>query len=498
MLMIVIPLVIGLLTAFLFYYNWSRRHILKLSKQFRNISYPALPILGHAYLFAGKNEEMLGKIHNIVMGLKSREPYNIWFGPQLVVMFREPKHVEKILTLAKFSHKSRVYDMIKAILGEGLVTASGTTYRNHKKIIQPLLDVKFTNSCQDIFKDISNSTMNGLEEYEGKGTFDVEHVLHTCFTKIISETMMGTTLELNNNQGHKAFVQAILDVYNNGFTRLIKPWLWPDIIYQQTNVHKRETEIVNTLNGFVDECFAGSNQRFKGAKGNDKITPLIDQLGQIIENDPSIMSNKDFASHLLTVFFASEDTLTINASCLCTCFGMYPEYQKRAAEEIREVFGETPRNVTVDDIPKLKYLDMCLKDVLRLVPIAPLMLRKVIEDSEIDGWVVPKGAEVLVPTYSIHRDPDFWENPLHFHPDHFLPEAIAKRPIFAYFPFSSGIRGCIGKIFANISLRIFMATFLQRFEVEADGKFPDLLLRSDISTRPINGYNIRIKKRVWT
>lgn len=62
-----------------------------------------------------------------------------------------------------------------------------------------------------------------------------------------------------------------------------------------------------------------------------------------------------------------------------------------------------------------------------------------------DDWVIPKGAALVVSTFSMQRDPEYWEKPNSFYPEHFLPEAEAKRPNYAYIPFSVGQRGCIGK-----------------------------------------------------
>lgn len=190
--------------------------------------------------------------------------------------------------------------------------------------------------------------------------------------------------------------------------------------------------------------------------------------------------------------------MTIISSFLAVCFGMYPEYQNKAAEEIRTVFGDKPRAVTYDDIANLPYLDSCIKEVQRLFPIAPYILRQPLETVHIDkNFTIPKGTCLVVPIFNLHRDPEKWENPDHFHPDHFLPEQVKSRHQYSFIPFSAGPRGCIGKILANAILKIFMCNFLQRFEVEADGKLPDLKLKMDISVRPINGYNIRLKKRVW-
>lgn len=121
----------------------------------------------------------------------------------------------------------------------------------------------------------------------------------------------------------------------------------------------------------------------------------------------------------------------------------------------------------------------------------------------------------MVPIFTIHRDSNYWQTPDEFNPDNFLPELVNKRHTYAFLPFSAGPRGCIGtlnklraskllntkiagKILANVTLKIFACNLLQRFEIEADGKVSDLELKMEITTRPKHGYNLRLKKRVWT
>jgi cytochrome P450 len=61
-----------------------------------------------------------------------------------------------------------------------------------------------------------------------------------------------------------------------------------------------------------------------------------------------------------------------------------------------------------------------------------------------DSHVLPKDSEVYIPVMSLHRRPDLWKDPLVFDPDRFLAESEASRPAYAYLPFSSGTKNCIG------------------------------------------------------
>lgn len=61
-----------------------------------------------------------------------------------------------------------------------------------------------------------------------------------------------------------------------------------------------------------------------------------------------------------------------------------------------------------------------------------------------DKWIIPKEAAILVSIYHVHRDKRYWKYPDQFYPNHFLPDEVRRRHIFAYVPFSAGPRGCIG------------------------------------------------------
>ncbi|KAF2895429.1 hypothetical protein ILUMI_10744 [Ignelater luminosus] len=394
----------------------------------------ALPIVGNGLTFMCRSEDILKTISDIQR--RYPKPIRFWFGPVLTVLFSAPQHIEKILTSSKLAYKHDFYSILQIFIGDGLVS--------------------------------------NLESILG--------------TKI--DAQLGRNME---------YVQATADTYQIGYKRIMRPWLHPDIIYNCTSGKKQQDHVVKVTTTFVKEAIDTARSRIKKRKNaeNGQTTAIIDQIGELIEKDRESMTDVDFLYHMYTLYLASEDTMTVITAILCVCLGMYPEYQKKASEEIREVFGETPRDVTYHDITKLQYLDMCVRDVLRLIPIAPFIVRKAIEDFHIDNWTIPKECAIFVSIFDVHRDPEHWDNPNHFHPDHFLPEVVTKRHPYAYVPFSAGPRGCVGKILAFIGLKLIMANILQRFEIEADGKFSDIVLRSDITVRSQSGYRVRLKKRMW-
>ena len=72
---------------------------------------------------------------------------------------------------------------------------------------------------------------------------------------------------------------------------------------------------------------------------------------------------------------------------------------------------------------------------------------------------------IIVSPYAIQHHPDYWPDPERFDPDRFTPEHSAERPHYAYFPFSSGPRMCIGSSFAMMEAQLILATIAQRYQL---------------------------------
>lgn len=101
-------------------------------------------------------------------------------------------------------------------------------------------------------------------------------------------------------------------------------------------------------------------------------------------------------------------------------------------------------NPEVKHLNELKFLERCIKEGLRLYPSIPMIARVMEENTEVNGYILPRNAPVHIHIFDIHRNEKHWPDPEKFDPDRFLPENCVNRHPFSFVPFSAGPRNCIG------------------------------------------------------
>lgn len=115
------------------------------------------------------------------------------------------------------------------------------------------------------------------------------------------------------------------------------------------------------------------------------------------------------------------------------------------------MFGDSNRPISYEDLHKLKYTEMFIKETLRMFPIAWIYFRDLQTDLLIDDVMCPMGSTFIVSPLVTHTDPELWPNPQKFDPERFTPELCAERHPYSFIPFGGGPRNCPGK-FTKLSL----------------------------------------------
>jgi cytochrome P450 len=115
--------------------------------------------------------------------------------------------------------------------------------------------------------------------------------------------------------------------------------------------------------------------------------------------------------------------------------GMHQDVQQKVMDEINEIYmSEACTDYTMDFLHKFSYLEAVIKETMRLFPEAPIIARESSEEVDINGYLIPKGTNILISIIGMHRDEKYWgSDALKFKPERFLEEL--EHPM-AFTPFS--------------------------------------------------------------
>ncbi|KAF8762350.1 hypothetical protein HU200_009529 [Digitaria exilis] len=207
----------------------------------------------------------------------------------------------------------------------------------------------------------------------------------------------------------------------------------------------------------------------------------------------SLRFTRDHIKGLLSnVFTASVDTSSVTMVWAMAELIRRPAMMKKVQEEIRAAVGDKAERVHHDDLPKLRYLKMVVKETLRLHPAVPLLLpRETLRHVGICGYDVPAKTRVLVNAWAIGRDPAIWgNNPEVFDPDRFDgSDTDFNGAHFELLPFGAGRRMCPGMAMGLATVTFTLANLLYCF----DWALPEGMAPEDVDMEEAGGLTVHKK-----
>jgi len=175
-----------------------------------------------------------------------------------------------------------------------------------------------------------------------------------------------------------------------------------------------------------------------------------------------------------------------------TCWRRTRTIRERFDAELETVLGDHPP--TYDDLQDLEFTENIITEALRLYPPIHTIPRRTKSDVEVNGFRIPEDHEIHLSVIHVHRDRQFYDDPLSFRPERWTDEFEEELHDFAYVPFGGGRRTCIGREFALLEAKIVLATIGQQFEFVWE-KNRDIELEPRVTTRSKEGIPLKLSPR---
>ncbi|EOA23843.1 hypothetical protein CARUB_v10017061mg [Capsella rubella] len=256
--------------------------------------------------------------------------------------------------------------------------------------------------------------------------------------------------------------------------------------------HKKLNDVFLKLDALLQHVIDDHLKPGRSKDNRDIIDEMLDVMHKQGKDDDSLRLTIDHIKGILTnVFMAGIDTGAITMIWAMTELATNPEVMKKLQGEIRERLGNNKERITEEDINKVPFLNLVIKETFRLHPAAPLLLpRETMAHVNVQGYDIPPKRRILVNAWAIGRDPKYWTNPEEFNPDRFIDSPVDYRgQHFELLPFGSGRRICPGISMGIATVELGLLNLLYFF----DWRAPDGMTHKDIDTEEAGSLTV-VKK----
>ncbi|CAO1410999.1 unnamed protein product [Diamesa serratosioi] len=471
--MIIFVFLVSVLLVFAIQYHFDRKKFFKFAENIPEKK--PFGVLGHGPYLLGKNDGQKFKwLHDTCLEFNSL--LKLRLGPAMIwIIVNEPRLIQKVLLSPNCLEKPFFYKFLR--LDNGLISAKYEKWMEHRKFLNNSFNDKILQSFLPHFLESSNQMLKNLQSQFSKEEFNILDVTSKCTLTMLIGSTFGLNVEELQLNGD--ILQAFDKLTKLVSKRCREPLLYINPIYRVTKMFYRERKHRKTLS-FYSDLILKERRELVGPINNNNNTndptssKIIDEemgdtqnsgkmfIDQLICHENKF-TDDEIRDHVYSVVAAGYETSSLLTSYTLLLLAMHSNIQERVYEEINSIFKPIGVEVEIDseNLHKASYLDMVVKETMRLFPVTPIIGRKTHEEMELNELKFPEEVTLIINIFALHRRKDIWgENAELFNPDHFLPENIEKRHPYSYIPFSGGSRNCIGNKYAMLAIKIMLPVIL--------------------------------------
>ncbi|KAL0483493.1 cytochrome P450 [Acrasis kona] len=470
------------------------------------------PINNYVGFFASF-ERFFSKKHGSEKTLKRAkqfdfEPYltTFMFGKNLVIS--QPELAKKVLLNWRKFEKLKILltpDMTQLVGHNNLVFSNGEHWTNQRQVINPaFVNVdRFAQHFQTTSKDCIDAISSMLDVSQ---EIKVVPLMTALTLDVLGSTTFGYEFnylkEIMLSEHQKGIsesartIESYDYVMNNmiSFMKVLLQKKYHTFAPQET---KRFQDNLKRFEGLIYSVIDRCRQRLaSNTPADDYTQTLLDMMVCANDSEEVKLDDSTLRDNAIIMFIAGHDTTSNSLTYAMYSMCKYPDTQEKLYNEIIEKIGAN-KVPTVEQIHQLEYLNMFLKENLRLN--APVHLpppRILSEDTELGHLKLKKGLMVNINIFAIHRNPHVWgQDAEMFRPERFLPEESKGRHNSAWIPFSGGPRTCIGNRFSLLEQKIFLVNLLQSFELSLPSPDCECKPQSFLLYAAPKDFKLNFKKR---
>lgn len=409
----------------------------------------ALPLLGHLPQLCTAPLRFFGSLaaHGdlVEIGVGTRKAYVVC----------HPELAHQVLADGRtFDRTGRLYDRVRAGMGNGLGTCPHADHRRQRQMMQPAFRPEHMSRYAALMREEVAATTS---RWSDGCRVDLVDELFTLTSSVALRTLFTAGL----TAPEAAELRESLDIFLKGayFRALL-----PGIEHLPTRANRRYARAVSRWRTHVIRII--DEYRGAGVDHHDLLSRMLaarDEAGHGL-------SPHELRDQVAVLILGGAETTSAALSWALYLLAEHPDVEAELHAEVDSVID--PRASGLDacagweDLPRLIRTTQVVQEALRLFPPAWALPRSPVRDVRLADRIVPAGTLVVLSPYAVHRRPDLYPQPERFRPDRWSPDPDARRPAAprgAFLPFGAGANKCIGESFALAESVLALATITARW-----------------------------------
>ncbi len=372
--------------------------------------------------------------------------------------------------------------ILRPMIGEGLFISEGAAWRRQRRISAPAFAPRSLEILAPVAARRTDETLAGLRP-EALGAVDLLKLVQRLTLEVAGETLFSQAMG-----PHASSLRAAVERYGSSFARpylldfLLPPWMPSPHEYLRRWAGR-------DFRAAIGRIIAERRAMPPASPPRD----LFDAL--VTARDPE--SGQGFSENALrdqvaTLIIAGHETTALSLFWALYLLTLAPGVQEAVAEEALAA-GALDEGTASEGLPHLELAKAVVQEALRLYPPAFSIVREARREDRIGEETVPRGSLMVISPWVLHRHKKLWRDPERFDPARFLPGAVPPDR-YAYLPFGTGPRVCIGAQFALTEATLILAKIVRRFRIEIVGS-STVMPVGVVTTYPERSPPFRLRER---
>ena len=412
--------------------------------------------------------------------------YRAWMAEFRTPFFRsylcsDPALVARVLVERPddFPKSNRIREGLAPLLGNSVFVTNGAVWKRQRRIIDPAFE---GGRLRDTFPAMVAAGQGAVARLP-EGVVEVEEEMSHAAADVIFRTLFSIPIEheLATAVFHEfRAYQRSQPILNLAAFLPLPRWV-PRFHRRAT---KRAAAAIRVL--ITRLCEARAAEIAAGTAPDDLATKIM--------STPDPLSGERFTTtemvdQVAIFFLAGHETSASALAWALYLLALHPQVQERVAAE-GATLGESPE---FSAISRLKYTRDVFREVLRLYPPVPMMVRENTCPEGMRDRPVAPGAQIVLSPWHLHRHERIWDRPDDFDPDRWQTEENRACARDAFIPFSAGPRVCTGAGFAMVEGPLLLAQLAAALRFELAGEDPVPV--AHLTVRARDGIRLRVTRR---